>query len=285
MGVIVQQSADPRIGYEFIPRTSVMDYGNFVRMTPVKISINSLGFRDREYSMTKEERTRRILALGDSDTFGMGVEMDQSFPKILENLLQGTHHRGGKETFRYEVINMGVYGYNTRQEVSLLEEKGIQLHPDLVIITFGENDYLGAQRFPSRVTQWLIKRSAAFRYVHFSLEMRGLVRTDFKDPLLGLHNVLNALQDLAALSATYHFGVIVSFLDHPSPRTPIVQDACRRLHFDVIDMWRFFDALPLRDRLLPDQHPSPLAHKVIARELFHHLRRSYPEYGGDRGQE
>ena len=46
--------------------------------------INSLGFRDNEYLPKKPKNTLRLLVLGDSLTFGLGVEGSESFPKILE---------------------------------------------------------------------------------------------------------------------------------------------------------------------------------------------------------
>src|SRR5262245_38510160 len=50
------------------------------------VKTNSLGFRDREFSLEKNSRIR-ILALGDSFTYGWGVEIDRSWPKVLERRL------------------------------------------------------------------------------------------------------------------------------------------------------------------------------------------------------
>lgn len=49
--------------------------------------INSLGMRDYEYPLIKKDRVFRIVCLGDSVTFGAGVELNQLYSKVLETLL------------------------------------------------------------------------------------------------------------------------------------------------------------------------------------------------------
>ena len=91
---------------------------------------NSLGMRDYEYG-EKGENTFRILVLGDSFTFGAGVEFEDTFVKQLESILR--QKNDGK---KYEVINAGVMGYGTDQEYYYLKEWGFKLKPDLVIVAF-----------------------------------------------------------------------------------------------------------------------------------------------------
>src|SRR5258705_13430126 len=55
--------------------------------TGVQISINSHGMRDREYDAHEPPGSLRILALGDSWTFGAGLEVQDTWPKQLEVLL------------------------------------------------------------------------------------------------------------------------------------------------------------------------------------------------------
>lgn len=49
------------------------------------VSINSLGYRDEEFNLN--QRKKRILVIGDSFTFGYGVNNDESYPALLNNLL------------------------------------------------------------------------------------------------------------------------------------------------------------------------------------------------------
>jgi lysophospholipase L1-like esterase len=89
------------------------------------VEINSRGMRDREYELQKTPGTTRILALGDSWTFGVGMAPEQTWPKRLEALL------GGAE--RVEVMNSGVSGYETYNEAIYYEELKVFEH-DLVLV-------------------------------------------------------------------------------------------------------------------------------------------------------
>lgn len=105
----------------------------------VPVHINSLGFRDpREYSLQKPPQTFRILVLGDSVTFGHGATFETTYPFLLEQRL-----RDWRPDVAWEVWNLGVPGYNTRQELSYLQEVGPRFDPDLVIIGFYPNDFTG----------------------------------------------------------------------------------------------------------------------------------------------
>jgi lysophospholipase L1-like esterase len=103
----------------------------------VPVEINSLGFRDpREYTLEKAPGTFRILVIGDSVTFGHGATFETTYPYLLEQRL-----RRWKPEVRWEVWNLGVPGYNTRQELTYLKEVGPRFQPDLVIIGFYPNDF------------------------------------------------------------------------------------------------------------------------------------------------
>lgn len=91
---------------------------------------NSRGLRDKEYPLRKPIDRRRIVALGDSFTWGWGLNDDEIYTEILEALLDRT-----------DVINLGVTGFNTRQEFDYLKAEGMLYGPDLVILAFCMNDF------------------------------------------------------------------------------------------------------------------------------------------------
>src|SRR2546426_7316948 len=70
----------------------------------VDVRINSLGFRDREVVLPKPAEVFRILAVGDSVTFGFGVDLAETYVKQLEGRL--TPLAGGGR--RVEVVNAGL---------------------------------------------------------------------------------------------------------------------------------------------------------------------------------
>ena len=102
-----------------------------------KVATNSLGFRGvKEIEKQKPEGTYRILVIGDSMTFGWGVEDNETFSSILErNLNAAVAEIGAKNKF--EVINAGFSGGFTLDGFySWLVNKGFELNPDLVLVSF-----------------------------------------------------------------------------------------------------------------------------------------------------
>ena len=102
----------------------------------VRYVINSHGFRDVEFSVRKDPGVFRILVLGDSMIFGPAVSLEDTLAKQLGEILNS--ETGG--TPHFEVLNLGVSGYNTYQEWALLENRGSQYDPDLVVVAFCAND-------------------------------------------------------------------------------------------------------------------------------------------------
>jgi lysophospholipase L1-like esterase len=78
----------------------------------------------------------RILCIGDSNTYGTGVERSEAYPAQLERLL---NERSGAA--RVEVTNLGVPGSNSSQVLHRLPRYVEIDEPDLVIVLIGVNDY------------------------------------------------------------------------------------------------------------------------------------------------
>ncbi|MGH7380702.1 MAG: SGNH/GDSL hydrolase family protein [Candidatus Methylomirabilales bacterium] len=95
-----------------------------------RVRTNGLGMRDKEIGPPIHGR-RRFLVMGDSFTFGEGVEESDAFPKRLESLLNEGH-----ATPIVEVLNGGTPGYATIHEIRWLRRLLPRLHPDVVIIAF-----------------------------------------------------------------------------------------------------------------------------------------------------
>lgn len=138
------------------PRSHVHIPNSSRRIMGASVSINSKGLRDREYSYEKSEGTFRILVLGDSVTFGFGVEMERTYPKLLEKWL----NESGKRN--YEVINAGVGNYNTLQELSAYELDLFRYRPDMIVLGFYLNDAEKTQKY---VENFLSKRSISYAFI------------------------------------------------------------------------------------------------------------------------
>ena len=134
--------------------------GNF-RTFGHKFSTNSLGFREKEFSFEKEKGAFRILVLGDSLTFGVGIDNDHRYTNVLEEMLNLR-----SKPKKYEVLNFGMGGYSTDQEVDLL--KGIlkKVQCDLVIVGFFWNDF-------SMTTQQTLDAYVSMSYPLYSINIEG----------------------------------------------------------------------------------------------------------------
>ncbi|MGH0031276.1 MAG: alginate O-acetyltransferase AlgX-related protein [Myxococcota bacterium] len=94
---------------------------------------NSLGFRGPEFPLEKPPGTTRVLVLGDSMTYGTGVEYEETFSARLDAMDPTLH-----------VINGGTPGYHGGHQLLLLEEWIEPLQPDLVLVAYFWNDLWGA---------------------------------------------------------------------------------------------------------------------------------------------
>lgn len=98
----------------------------------ISIDTNSDGLRDVEHP---ERGNYKILALGDSFTFGVGVELSETYLSLLEKMLN-SHESGNK----YSIIKAGIIGYSTYNERVYLGGKGINYNPDIVMVQFWWDD-------------------------------------------------------------------------------------------------------------------------------------------------
>lgn len=104
-----------------------------------EITINSFGLRDKNRTLEKDINTYRIIAVGDSFTYGFGVNNNETYPAILEDLLN--RHVQNKQ---FEVWNAGfASGYTEDTFYLYLREKGLQFKPDMILVgLYVENDVL-----------------------------------------------------------------------------------------------------------------------------------------------
>ncbi len=118
---------DPLLPFGLIPGRYPIVHGGVV-------SINSLGYRGAEFAPAKPPETLRILFVGDSFTFGYGVDDDQTLPRQVEAILR-------PQFPTIEVINAGFHGYAPIHYELYLRTEGYALDPDLIVpVLYGGND-------------------------------------------------------------------------------------------------------------------------------------------------
>jgi len=95
--------------------------------------INTFGYRGKDFSKEKTPGTIRILAMGDSFTFGVGAQDDQTVPFLIEKDLTA-------QGLAVEVINAGIGHASTIRHWDNLQKIHLQYKPDVVILFFDMTD-------------------------------------------------------------------------------------------------------------------------------------------------
>lgn len=109
---------------------------------PVVWHFNNLGFRERDIQIKKPDNIFRIVVLGDSVVMGFGVDDYQAYPRKLEELLKPT--KFDPSMTHFEVLNMGIQGYSTREYAATLKEDALPLKPNVIIVgVYPSNDLSG----------------------------------------------------------------------------------------------------------------------------------------------
>jgi len=127
---------------------------------------NSRGIRSAELPLSKPAGTFRILFLGDSWTYGFGVDAEDAFPGLLARMLRERY-----PGLNVQTVNAGVLGYCMSQSISILKDTGLLYHPDLVVLVKARNELNEVllsryNAFPP--AKWL-RQALASSYLHMLL--------------------------------------------------------------------------------------------------------------------
>lgn len=123
---------DPNLGWRNKPGATVR-YNR--REYRTEVTINSLGFRDVERTISRPAAGSRVLVLGDSFVEAYTVERDESLTRRLESV-------AADATCAVDVVNAGVHGYSTDQEALWYHAEAGPMGADVVAIAVYYNDII-----------------------------------------------------------------------------------------------------------------------------------------------
>ncbi len=189
--------------------------------TGIQLDINSMGLRDKDYQLQQGQNTFRIVVLGDSVTMGQAVRQEDTYPKQLEAMFAAEKGNDGKSNanntrLNVEVINAGVSGYGTNEEMLFLKETAIKYNPDMVIISFALNDIVSVPlvfRSKDIKTRIILKVKDFVKYNFWSynylLVKIGTLKYNIRNIILGKpgNTTANAIneEDYTPKSAVWNF--------------------------------------------------------------------------------
>lgn len=98
-------------------------------------TFNNYGYLGQNIDLNN--KTRKILLLGDSVTFGLGVRYDFTYPSLVEKAL----NEANEIDIKYEVINLALPSYSPHDELVSLKKIGLKLQPELILLQLYMNDF------------------------------------------------------------------------------------------------------------------------------------------------
>lgn len=244
-------------------------------------TINSDALNERfDYSVNKPAHTFRIIALGDSFTFGDYASTEKNYVKQLENLING--NKNCSISNRFEVINLGVRGYDLQYSVERFRMKGQKYNPDLVIWFLKDDDFEQIDEITLPIiNQYLtdLKAKGLFN----KLSEKGTKETMFKAYSTAINvqqkkyndeSVLNYQKNSLDEFNNNYKGPLVMFT---FPFTKLEYKFVLKNYIYLHKNGYFFDGITnIYDNkdmfLFPyDYHPTLKGYELIAQELFEYL--------------
>lgn len=246
-------------------------------------STNSLGFKDREHSF---DENYKIIVLGDSFTWGMGVNNSEVFTSILEN----------KYFKNFEIINLGMPGHGTTQNYLKLKRFGPRFKPGIVLLMFCPNDYddnlKSANGYYDRPLA--ILKDNGDIYISNSVSPPSLLRfirlklyykTNFGRLMGNLINNYSIEQEEANYSNGYRRELNDALINKindfcklnnaqliiatTNPNQTELKEYCENKNIIFIDLFlNHPDGFPI---FLIDGHWNKLGHEMVAQEIYRQL--------------
>jgi len=195
---------DPMVVYDPSIDLTVLRPNYEISGKDIHIKVDSLGFRGPEFTREKPPHTVRIACLGASTTFSAEASSnDEVWTKLLQDKLQTAH-----PDVHFEVINAGVPGYTSAENLKNLRFRVLPLHPDVVLYYEANNEIVKDTRALA-IEKGLISPKSGRR----SPLVRALSRVSFAFDLiyknlailLRSHNKPRATLDVVPPELTAHF--------------------------------------------------------------------------------
>ena len=267
-------------------RYKVMKANAAVTAWGKELRTNELGFRDRAIA-ARQPGEFRIVVLGDSFTVSAGVEHEAIFTNLLERRLARTR-----------VINLAVGGYNIVQYALVLQEVGLVLEPDLVLVAlFPDNDFSNETYDANRRVASGQASAEPARAWYESLYIHRAYGTRLETKLKGFFQKSTAvtrkstgweqntaaLKSIAALARERGIALEVALLPHTwnfekqRPLFARVQKECAALGLACRDLLEPFIERGVAEASLRlnalDAHPNERYNALVAEELANLLSR------------
>ena len=276
---VLRQSSNPELVFELKP-----DIDTYHKL--VELRTNSVGLRDKEYSLAKPANTFRVAVIGDSYTMADGVAIEETFHSLLEEQLNVAQHE-----VNYEFINFGISGYSLRQYFEVMQDKSMAYEPDLFLVVFcPRND----QNIPDEKTYRDVPRTYPFFHFYSIDTLRDLYRRGsyYDDDVANMEKELTrnapfsdaqrrymtqVFSGMGGFSHQNEIPVVIVYLDvfYNEKFADKLEEIVLKKDLYFANLSTPFEGTEIDDYIIYpiDSHPNGAAHRIFADVLYEFLIR------------
>lgn len=241
----------------------------------IELTLNHEGFNQiNNYTTEKLQNTFRIITLGDSFTFGRNVNTEDNYPSQLQKLLDNSCPKT-----RFEVLNLGVGGYDIKYTVERYKLRGKKYNPDLILWFVIPNDFMRINELLIPRNDMLIEKMKQSGELYQDIKNGYYYRawkdaTDGIETELGKEKILHMQEAyMSEIKLYFNKELLIFSLGLPSDSKLLVDRFVKSQQETF-----FYTELPNiytnEKTYLPDKHPSPYGYKLITENLFDYLKKS-----------
>ena len=282
----------------FINTTSYGYGPGILKFNRKYIYLNNDDMRDRNFEINKSKGIIRIAGIGDSVTFGSGVKnINDTYLKVLETKLN-------LESKKYEILNFGLPGKNTKDELDILNKKALKYDPDILIIGYFINDFINVDSnitevgaSPSTIPYigfWLRNSLYSYYFIEIKinkfLENTGFKKVYEKNLIEIFHSDINKeynnqlFREIKEVASNENittmmviFPMIYELEDYPFIQAhKVIKEIAEKNDFFVLDLLDTYEEYDESELILSkyDLHPNEFTHSLIADKIFEELKKN-----------
>ena len=264
--------------YEPMPNTDITNKPDWLPSDySYTITTNADSLNERfNYSLEKDPHVFRIVTMGSSYTFGIYVNTRENYPERLEDMLN--ENLECKTIKKFEVINLGVAGYDIEYSVHRFKTRGMKYDPDLLLwLISSDNDFSLINELIGHKVDQYRKEMKSYQAVLDEFQRRGIFtpwniksKLEFM-PEIGEEGVLVYNKKALWRMRDYYKGRLV-FITFSGDRTlsgsylSVLQGFAKERGDTYI-----YDGLSSNYDRFPDKHPTSKGYEKIADGIFHYI--------------
>jgi lysophospholipase L1-like esterase len=238
----------------------------------VQNTINSDYLHERfDYLVDKPPNTYRIITLGDSFTFGAFSATVDNYPEQLEQSLNNLCSSNQK----FEVINLGVGGYDIQYSIERYFLRGQKYSPDMIIFLLKGDDFIDIKELTEARQRYYYEKIGSEKIKEFS-EMGTWLHTDialqeFRENY-GEDDIRNYQKiQIERLVTNFNGKIVIPFWYNIDKKSEQIIKEVTEKYPENTNSFKLSSSYAYPETLHSDYHPTSSGYKLIAKSIFEYL--------------